>query len=120
MLQVDDQIGPRTIQNYPMQANGAEMLQLACCWTTEAGIRVCMPVHDALLVEAPVDALDETIGRVQQAMASRAVDGAFLVVGSRASGPESAPWVPTDWLPDDVRAYAHWLFDAVTERLPDA
>jgi len=50
VLQVDEQLGPRTIQNFPMQANGAEMLRLACCLTTESQVEVCMPVHDALLI----------------------------------------------------------------------
>ena len=36
-----------------MQANGAEMLRLACCFATERGVRVCAPVHDAILIEAP-------------------------------------------------------------------
>jgi DNA polymerase-1 len=34
-----------------MQANGAEMLRLACCYSTERGIKVCAPVHDAILIE---------------------------------------------------------------------
>ena len=42
---------PTTLRNYPMQANGAEMLRMACCLATERGINVCAPVHDALLVE---------------------------------------------------------------------
>ena len=42
---------PTTLRNFPMQANGAEMLRLACCLATERGIEVCAPVHDALLVE---------------------------------------------------------------------
>lgn len=36
-----------------MQANGAEMLGLACCLATEAGIGAYAPVHDAQLIEAP-------------------------------------------------------------------
>jgi len=44
---------PRSLRNFPMQANGAEMLRLACCMATERGICVCAPVHDALLIEAP-------------------------------------------------------------------
>lgn len=43
----------RTFLNWPMQANGAEMLRLACCLATEAGLKICAPVHDALLLEAP-------------------------------------------------------------------
>jgi len=60
---------PRSLRNFPMQANGAEMLRLACCLAVERGIRVCAPVHDAILIEAPLDSLDEAISTAQQAMA---------------------------------------------------
>jgi len=60
---------PRSLRNFPMQANGAEMLRLACCHAVERGIRVCAPVHDAILIESPLDSLDEAIGTAQQAMA---------------------------------------------------
>jgi DNA polymerase I len=52
-----------------MQANGAEMLRLACCLTTESGIRVCAPMHDALLIEAPLIELDEAVLLTQRLMA---------------------------------------------------
>ena len=42
-----------SLRNFPMQANGAEMLRLACIYATEPGLRVCAPVHDAILIEAP-------------------------------------------------------------------
>lgn len=42
----------RTFLNWPMQANGAEMLRLACCLATEANLRICAPIHDALLLES--------------------------------------------------------------------
>jgi len=60
---------PRFFRNFLMQANGAEMLRLACCLTTEKGIRVCAPVHDALLIEAPLNKLDETVAAAQSFMA---------------------------------------------------
>ena len=44
-----------TLRNFPMQANGAEMLRLACCLATERGVEVCAPVHDALLIEGDAD-----------------------------------------------------------------
>ena len=62
-------VNPRSIQNFPMQGNGAEMLRLACCLVTEQGIRVCAPVHDALLIEAPLAELDDTVKRTQELMA---------------------------------------------------
>lgn len=60
---------PRSLRNFPMQANGAEMLRLACCLLTEQGIRVCAPVHDALLIEAPLEMLDAVIATTQELMA---------------------------------------------------
>ena len=51
---------PRSLRNFPMQANGAEMMRLACCLATERGIEVCAPVHDALLICAPLDRLEAT------------------------------------------------------------
>src|SRR5204862_5219938 len=45
----------RFFRNSPMQANGAELLRLACCFAVESGIRVCAPVHDAILIEAPLN-----------------------------------------------------------------
>jgi len=34
----------------------------------EAGIQVCAPVHDAVLIEAPLELLPETISQSQQIM----------------------------------------------------
>jgi len=48
---VGPRANPRSLTNFPMQANGAEMLRLACCLATERGVAVCAPVHDALLLE---------------------------------------------------------------------
>ncbi|NJN05261.1 MAG: hypothetical protein HC814_01020 [Rhodobacteraceae bacterium] len=33
---------PRSLRNFPMQANGAEMLRLACCTATERGITAAL------------------------------------------------------------------------------
>jgi DNA polymerase-1 len=59
---------PRSLRNFPMQANGAEMLRLACCLGVEAGIEVCAPVHDAVLIAAPLERLDQDIARMQDVM----------------------------------------------------
>lgn len=64
-----------------MQANGAEMLRLACCLATERGIEVCAPVHDAILICAPLDRLEADVARTREAMAeaSRIVLGGFEI-----------------------------------------
>jgi DNA polymerase I len=74
-LNVTADTSPLTIRNFPLQANGAEMLRLACCFLTESGVRVCAPVHDALLIEAPVEDIEKAVNTCQQAMgkASEAV-----------------------------------------------
>jgi DNA polymerase-1 len=60
---------PRSLRNSPAQANGAEMLRLACCLATERGVRICAPVHDAVLIEAPVHEIDQAVALTQAAMA---------------------------------------------------
>ena len=52
---------PTSLANFPMQANGSEMLRLACIFATESGIRVCAPIHDALLVEGPIERIEEIV-----------------------------------------------------------
>jgi hypothetical protein len=59
---------PRSLRNFPMQGNGAEMLRLACCLATERGILVCAPVHDALLVEGPAGEIDAVVAATKDAM----------------------------------------------------
>jgi DNA polymerase I len=68
-VHVGETANPRSLRNFPMQANGAEMLRLACCLATERGIEVCAPVHDAVLICAPLDRLDEDITKMRAAMA---------------------------------------------------
>ena len=74
-VQVPSEANTRSLANFPMQANGAEMLRLACCLATEQGIEVCAPVHDAVLICAPLDRLDHDVARMQDTMreASRVV-----------------------------------------------
>ncbi len=66
---IGDTPNPRSIRNFPMQANGSEMLRLACCMALEAGIKVCAPVHDALLIEAPAHDIELVIQKTQAIMA---------------------------------------------------
>ena len=86
-FRVGEEFNPRGLGNFPMQSNAAEILRLLCCMATEAGIRVCAPVHDALLIEAPADAIGDEVARVQgmMATASSVVLGGELVLGSDAN-----------------------------------
>jgi hypothetical protein len=67
-IRVSGQVNARSLRNFPMQGNGAEMLRIACIFLTEAGIRVCAPVHDALLIELPLVGLEEGVAKAQALM----------------------------------------------------
>jgi DNA polymerase-1 len=62
------EVNPRSVQNFPMQANGAEMLRLAVIMAMEAGIEICAPIHDAILIESSVETIDRDIRRMQEIM----------------------------------------------------
>ncbi|WP_340244973.1 DNA polymerase [Roseobacter sp. HKCCA2468] len=66
-----------TFLNWPMQAHGAEMMRIACILAVERGITLCAPIHDALLIEAPLDQIDADVVRLKECMsaASEAVLG---------------------------------------------
>ncbi len=68
-VHVGERSNPRSLRNFPMQANGAEMLRIACCLATERGVEVCAPVHDAVLICAPFDRLEADIATMRAAMA---------------------------------------------------
>jgi DNA polymerase I len=57
------------------------MLRLACVLATERGLRICAPVHDALVAEARLDDLGSTVEVLQAAMAeaSRIVLDGFVL-----------------------------------------
>jgi hypothetical protein len=70
---------PRSIRNFPMQANGAEMLRIACILGTERGVQICATVHDAILIEAADHEIESEVKRMKEYMrkASQLVLGGF-------------------------------------------
>jgi hypothetical protein len=78
-IHVAQDYNPRSLRNFPMQGNGAEMLRLAACFATERGVEVTALVHDALMIYAPIDRLNADIAITREAMveASRIVLGGF-------------------------------------------
>lgn len=73
----DGVVKANTFLNWPMQAHGAEMMRIACCLAVERGVKLCAPIHDALLVEAPIDQIDADVATLKQCMA----DASELVLG---------------------------------------
>jgi DNA polymerase-1 len=77
VVHIGPDVNPRSLRNFPMQGNGAEMLRIGCADAIERGISICTPVHDAVLFEAPSDELEAADAVMQQAMS----DASALVLG---------------------------------------
>jgi hypothetical protein len=101
---------PRSLRNFPMQGNGAEMLRLACCLATERGLNVCAPVHDALLVEGPTADIETIVTRTQKAMKEA---GAIVLDGFELRTDAKVVRYPDRYFDDRGRAF----FERVVELL---
>jgi DNA polymerase I-like protein with 3'-5' exonuclease and polymerase domains len=80
-ITVPQDVNPRSLRNFPMQANAAEMLRIACILMVKRGIQLCAPVHDAVLIEATEDTIDQQVQIAQECMvqASQIVLGDFTL-----------------------------------------
>ncbi|EMR74257.1 DNA polymerase I family protein, partial [Thermoplasmatales archaeon SCGC AB-539-N05] len=58
----------RTLMNWPMQSHGADILRLAISMCVDNGIQVAAPVHDAILIEAPIDKIEVEVKKAQRYM----------------------------------------------------
>jgi DNA polymerase I len=74
----------RTLLNWPMQAGGGDMMRLAACLATEDGLQICCPVHDAFLLQSPIETIEKDVERLQKHMdtASKFIFQNALVVRS--------------------------------------
>jgi DNA polymerase-1 len=65
----------RSIRNWPVQSHGAEILRIACILMHRHGIELLAPVHDAVLIEAPIERIEADVALAQETMrlASRVV-----------------------------------------------
>jgi DNA polymerase I len=68
-------VNERSLRNWPIQSGGADILRIACILAERHGIRLLAPVHDAVLIEAPVERIeaDATLMREIMRRASRIV-----------------------------------------------
>lgn len=58
----------RSLFNWPMQATGADILRIAVCLCTQNGIKICGPVHDAILIEAPINEIESQVTLARKLM----------------------------------------------------
>lgn len=89
---------PRSLRNFPMQANAADMLRIACILMVERGIRLCAPVHDAVLIEAPDDEIE---AKVEIAKACMEEASKKVLAGFALSSDADIIRYPNRFLDDD-------------------
>jgi DNA polymerase I-like protein with 3'-5' exonuclease and polymerase domains len=58
----------RSIQNWPVQSHGAEMMRAAAIAATEVRLAIAAPIHDAFLLLAPLSQLDADVAALQTIM----------------------------------------------------
>lgn len=77
-VQVPTFANARSLANFPMQANGSEMLRLACMMMAAKGIKVCAPIHDAILIEGDANEIEflvETAQTLMEEASATVLDG---------------------------------------------
>jgi DNA polymerase-1 len=69
------ELNARSIGNWPIQSTGADILRLACVWGHRRGIKICAPIHDAVLIENSIERIEADVTLMQEIMrrASRVV-----------------------------------------------
>jgi DNA polymerase I-like protein with 3'-5' exonuclease and polymerase domains len=77
-MQCPPGINPRTVRNFPIQSTGAEILHVAGVLAERRDILLVAPVHDALMVEAPIDRAEEMSAALDRVMRDAA---AFVLRG---------------------------------------
>jgi DNA polymerase I len=69
----------RTFLNFPMQANGAELMRLVITRAGAAGLRLIGCAHDSFMIEDTIDRIEDSVTQMQEIMrqASRDLFGDF-------------------------------------------
>ena len=69
----DDRRG--TYLNFPMQANGAEIMRLATIYIIDGELELCAIIHDAFMILSPANRVDDDMSMLSECMrrASRVV-----------------------------------------------
>ena len=67
-MQCPSNINPRTVRNFPIQSTASEILHVACILAERRGLEVVAPVHDAFMIEAPLEHEKEASAALDRVM----------------------------------------------------
>lgn len=106
---------PNTPLNFTAQATGAEMMRLAVARAQANGVTILCPVHDALLIEAEIEEIEEAVAKTTRAMnyaSALLLDGFVLNVACKDQ-PNGSAKNPDD--KGDIARYPDRFFDEDSE-----
>jgi|WetSurMetagenome_2_1015567.scaffolds.fasta_scaffold10609_4 DNA polymerase I len=63
-----------TLQNFPIQAHGSDLLRLSTCYGIESGLKICALIHDAVMIESTIEQIDDDTQRMQQIMKQASIE----------------------------------------------
>lgn len=111
-VHIRNKVNERSIRNFPMQANGAEMLRIACCLLVEAGIEVCAPVHDAILIVGLESEKEAVIKKAKQLMSDAS---AIVLDGFRLRADEKIISYPDRYMDERGRQMWDIIWQIISE-----
>jgi DNA polymerase I len=95
----------KSLQNYLMQATGAELMRLAMIKATERGLMVCAAVHDGLLLECAA----EDARQAPEDMVACMHEASRTLLGTEIPVETKAPiFHPDHFIPDKPEALKMW------------
>jgi DNA polymerase I len=59
---------PRSVQNWPIQSCGAEIMRIVVVLAIDAGLRLCMPVHDGFVVSSTPERIESDVAKMRAIM----------------------------------------------------
>jgi DNA polymerase I-like protein with 3'-5' exonuclease and polymerase domains len=62
------ELNARSIGNWPTQATGADILRIATVWMHRRGVKLLGTVHDAVLIEAPINLIEADVALAEEIM----------------------------------------------------
>jgi DNA polymerase-1 len=98
----------RSIRNWPIQATGADILRIACILATRHGIKLLAPVHDAVLIEAPIERIETDVALMREIMRR----ASHIVLNADAAGTHESHWRIArcfSWPPPEAAGPGHRL-----------
>jgi hypothetical protein len=104
-----------SLQNFPMQSHGAEMLRLALVYATEKRLGVCAPLHDAIFAVAPADQEEQAAAALRECMERAAKD----IIGVAIPIEMFVTRYPERFVPDD-KPMAVTVWDKMMKSLEEA